>query len=514
MRKKAILYYGSSMRDLIYPMAMELQNKHNYDVILLYSNPFHLPKDGVTEYTNRMGEKYTNEFYQKDFTEVHSIYEIAESSQSQSRSLTEINKIIDNIERDGDVRICDSIRADRHAGMGFVVGADYPDSELSDLGYENTLNLSIDLFQFFNSMVRRLKPSFVFSGQGTLPTHLFSSVAKKYNIPVRSRMVTRLDSKATWAVDFESTPFGFHNSYREKLNSTNVEDIRYTKKILERPLQGQMIQDKILRENNLFGLFSSLSKHLARDVYRKMKGRKNILGDYYTFQSLNHIFRTWKLRRKYIKNFKNNNIDDISYVYYPLHLEPESTLLSESQSADNQLIIIDWIAKVIPSSWRLIIKEHPGFSGPRSSAFWEIINSYPNVLVVNPYEDSDYLYSNSRITATINGTIGFQASLQHIPVISFQKKYLPLVMDHVYFANSYDSVKDTIRKIVYEENYNKDKMKRQCHAFYSALKSNSIEIESNGKSSGNTFGYRIGDKFIEKYINLLIESLDSKNQVN
>ena len=63
MRKKAILYYGSSMRDLIYPMAMELQNKHNYDVILLYSNPFHLPKDGVTEYTNRMGEKYTNEFY-------------------------------------------------------------------------------------------------------------------------------------------------------------------------------------------------------------------------------------------------------------------------------------------------------------------------------------------------------------------------------------------------------------------------------------------------------------------
>jgi hypothetical protein len=328
--------------------------------------------------------------------------------------------------------------------------------------------------------------------------------------------MTRSGTKATWACDESLTPCNFNNSYKAELNrSKDLDGKEFPKEITSSPVEGKKILDLKIKNNTITGLLHGFFNLMKRDLYSKFTGRKNYFGGYDTIGSLVHIARTWYITKKYIYKYpkeKNININR-PYIYYPLHLEPESTLMSESQESDNQLTIIDWLAKNMPANWNLVIKEHPGFSSPRSSGFWKNIYSYPNVVVVNPYIDADRIVINSSIVATINGSTGFQAALLGIPVISFQKKYLPIVMDHVFYSDSYHSVKSTIFNIRYNRERCVQNIKTQCPAFKRALECNSVELDNTGKKIGNIFGYKLGEEFISSYANLLLKSLDNQRNI-
>lgn len=123
---------------------------------------------------------------------------------------------------------------------------------------------------------------------------------------------------------------------------------------------------------------------------------------------------------------------DKPYIYYPLHQEPEATIMVQADFT-SQLAIIGWISQCLPKGWQLYVKEHPSsfscyekqkqyyknlewFKSPR---LYSAIKRYPNVKLISMKEPSDELTKQSRAVASICGTALTEAIALHKPILVF-----------------------------------------------------------------------------------------------
>ena len=68
------------------------------------------------------------------------------------------------------------------------------------------------------------------------------------------------------------------------------------------------------------------------------------------------------------------------YIYYPLHLNPETSTLLKGNDYMNQEYLIETISKNIPYNFKLYVKEHPAMlTASKKKSFYKRIMKLPNV---------------------------------------------------------------------------------------------------------------------------------------
>lgn len=109
------------------------------------------------------------------------------------------------------------------------------------------------------------------------------------------------------------------------------------------------------------------------------------------------------------------------YIYYPLHINPEYSTLIQGGLLQDQLVVIELLAKSIPSDWIVYVKEHPAtvVYRLRPRSFYKKIESIPNVEIAPTYSDMHNIISNAEMVATMTGTSAWEAVLRGKPVITF-----------------------------------------------------------------------------------------------
>ena len=107
------------------------------------------------------------------------------------------------------------------------------------------------------------------------------------------------------------------------------------------------------------------------------------------------------------------------FLLFPLHFQPEATTLVAAPLYDNQLSLIEDMAKSLPIDTKLYVKEHPGSIGRRPLQYYARIRRLWNVRLIKPNTDSYALLRNAEAVATITGTMGWEALLLGLPVITF-----------------------------------------------------------------------------------------------
>jgi len=132
------------------------------------------------------------------------------------------------------------------------------------------------------------------------------------------------------------------------------------------------------------------------------------------------------LKRRNTKNFVNKNFkrsldDELPFVYYPLHSEPERALAIGAPFNTNQIEIITSIAKSIPVGYKLFVKDHPimDIKGGRSSTFYKEIMKLPNVQLIHPSVKQEEILKKTSLVITIAGTAGLEAAFYGKPSIIF-----------------------------------------------------------------------------------------------
>ncbi len=107
------------------------------------------------------------------------------------------------------------------------------------------------------------------------------------------------------------------------------------------------------------------------------------------------------------------------FAFFPLHYEPEVSLLLLAPYHTDQLQLIKQIAKSLPITYKLYVKEHPLMVEYRPRSFYLALKKIPNVKLIRPTVKGYELTRLSKLVLTITGSTAWDAALLGKPVISF-----------------------------------------------------------------------------------------------
>lgn len=120
------------------------------------------------------------------------------------------------------------------------------------------------------------------------------------------------------------------------------------------------------------------------------------------------------LKRHYVDG---NKLASMDYAFYPLHKEPEVTLLVYGRSYMNQIEAVRNFARSLPVGMKLVVKEHPVAIGYRPLSYYKKLLAIPNVMLASPEMTSRELVRDAKIVFIISGSVGLEAAIMKKPVI-------------------------------------------------------------------------------------------------
>jgi CDP-glycerol glycerophosphotransferase (TagB/SpsB family) len=112
------------------------------------------------------------------------------------------------------------------------------------------------------------------------------------------------------------------------------------------------------------------------------------------------------------------------FVFFGLHMQPESSIDVWAPFYADQFNIIETIARSIPPSHRLLVKLHKSDADNYSRRQLDRLRRVPGVELVSPFVQSREFIEQSSLVITIQGTIGTEATLLGKPVIVFGESNL------------------------------------------------------------------------------------------
>ena len=142
--------------------------------------------------------------------------------------------------------------------------------------------------------------------------------------------------------------------------------------------------------------------------------------DRFLFQQVQFNYK--KIRTKsYFET--NTKCLDKKYVYFPLHFYPEmvSNVWANDfiHYYDQELHLIQLVAKNLPSDYELIVKEHMPMLPYRKNSFYRKVNSLYNVRLFSPSANNFELIRNAEAIISISNTTGFEGFIMQKPVLTF-----------------------------------------------------------------------------------------------
>ena len=161
-----------------------------------------------------------------------------------------------------------------------------------------------------------------------------------------------------------------------------------------------------------------------------------------------------ELKRNYRHSFleKNSTLTPnlkSPFVYFPMSIEEEMNLLHYAPYYTNQIEVIHHIAKAIPITHMLYVKDHiaAGLRGWHNKKYYKQIIDLPNVKFINPQYDNNTLIKNSDVVITIRGLSSVRALEFNKPSIVFGEQPVQ-IMPSVFRVESLNSLPKLVKTAI------------------------------------------------------------------
>ena len=313
------------------------------------------------------------------------------------------------------------VSSDRFLGRSFLTGV---------IGYDNEFSNDRDfILRVFTAKIKSIENIFLefkpdiflpMVAGGSIEVFIYKYLCKKYNV--------------LYAIHFDLRTKNYF-SYTDKLNYT----FPFIEKDTELNLKSMHKNIYTVDAENMFNeIINNLDKNNYFNIETKklsVNGKlpiffyllKIFLGlfkNFFTFINKKNSFRDYflsKLQNVWLPNLGNSIIGHQKYIYYPLHSNPEYSTSIMGVMFQDQITVIEALAKSIPHDWVVYVKEHPGVmvSRIRPYKMYKRIMSLPNVQIAPVYEETNKIIQHSEMVAVVTGTAGWEAILRNKPVIHF-----------------------------------------------------------------------------------------------
>jgi hypothetical protein len=338
--------------------------------------------------------------------------------------------------------------------------------------------------RLFEKILLEYKPDFLVTlDLGLHHSNLLTKMCRKIGIKVLSVTVSKFPNNCYLS---ESTETLMEDPDEKIDNNYSFEDL-----------------ENLLNQNNLSESLGSYYSEMRKSKFSKFSAGLSILLEsnnniqthftYYGRTKLKlflaeckNFFQTW-YRGNFLTKRSQHYIRDEKFIYFPLHQEPERSLLIDASFYTNQIETIRHIAKSIPIDYVLYVKDHPTQGTARG---WRSISNYkeileiPNVRLIHPNVSSKDLIKKSDLVITVSGSASFESLIYQKPSILFA--------DYGYQnagirkINCLENLPDEIRNML-----NSTVDIKKLSSYISNLLKNSFEFDYFGfhLRSGNEFFY-------------------------
>jgi len=284
-------------------------------------------------------------------------------------------------------------------------------------------------------MLEEEKPDFVFgSVVGGIGSMLLWNIAKKFGVKtiivlptcIRNSYILSEDPCTFTSIDAKYKNIEATNSPSRIVAKEFLEEFRkspqpYFEKFTPRhqPVSRSK-QFKFLNPLKGYKSFATFFREIIKHLSSKEKYDYSYIGPW------NYLRDT--LKRKARNLIGTNDLYEPfdpqeDFAFFPLHYEPETSLLLQAPYYTNQAHLIGQIARSLPVQYKLVVKEHPQMVEYRPRSFYKELKKSPNVKIVSPKINSFAIIPFAKLITTIAGTVGWEGILLNKPVITFGHQF-------------------------------------------------------------------------------------------
>jgi len=367
---------------------------------------------------------------------------------------------------------------DRHFGRGFApAGFLFPKSRASEnTSYHQVIETYCGYFDFWEREFEKKGITLLVNGFWRE-----AAVAHALGVPIRRPTSIRYKNYHYWTTDeFAGSSHMAASFANASVDGVNIElDV------------GPYVQEKLRQTMRDYDSYSGMIKGIARKLknygYYKYKGHTKSK-HYYLYSDLLYYFR--RLRAAKImtgrKVVKLSEIANKKFVYFPLQVDPEAGFQGHSPEFFFQHTAIIALARDLPSDYLLVIKEHFPALGLRSRQFYQQIDEFKNVAILDIREVGVDVVRQCQAVATITGSSGLEAAILGKPVISFGRRNIYDVMPHVHVVKDLGCLHDVLR-IVLDDNFDDVTAAREGRRFIEAALNISFDLQELSFANGGGF---------------------------
>lgn len=273
--------------------------------------------------------------------------------------------------------------------------------------------------RLFEQILDDVKPDFLVTTTNMSHNHIFFKMCKAKGIHILFLASSRQSGKAMISENTDSLPSRLAPPSLEKERSF-IELQNYIKKHSRFNEMKDFLSGFSTSKYDLFKAaieFLIISNNSNEKTHFTYYGRTKFQ---VLTSSIKDKFKT-RSRGKYIESHFKKNIPDEKFIFFPLQLEPERTLLLDAPFFTNQLEIIRNVAKSLPIGYKLFVKEQAAMvtRSWRSVDWYKQLAKIPNVVLIHYSLPPDELLKKCSLVITITGTAGFDAAFYEKPSIVF-----------------------------------------------------------------------------------------------
>jgi hypothetical protein len=270
---------------------------------------------------------------------------------------------------------------------------------------------------------------------------LFYLFAKARNIPFLNLRSLKIQSYAAYGPtiyrQIEKLQQNYENYLQAKIEDEWTEKARQYVELAQSSdlkYEGVRIRSRSGIGDVIKKVFKTGLKVLQTEVEFQMSGYANdnhavnpLLAMWYT--KVRNPWQAYWIDRHLSRHYVNEaGLPDLDYAFFPLHTEPEVSLLLHNKPYLNQIESVRLISHNLPIGMKLLVKDHPVAVGMRPLSYYQKLLEIPNVMLVHPSLGTKPLIKQAAIVITVAGSVAFEGILLRKPVLT-------LGPDHHYFLS-------------------------------------------------------------------------------
>ncbi|MBR73439.1 MAG: hypothetical protein CL872_00640 [Dehalococcoidaceae bacterium] len=273
--------------------------------------------------------------------------------------------------------------------------------------------------KFFEDILQKINPDFII-----MPAPIFHhefllyDMCKKLSITTLILRATRFANKSMISEHYELLDYKGHQA---PISRTLDELLDYKKQFNVYD-SGNQFRDTFLKSRTK--LFKAAFEYIFANNNSNQKSHYTYFGRNKLKVLCNFIIDRMKVSSR--EHFIDNNLTqnpslEENFLFFPLHIEQEVSLLNFAPYYMDQINVIKNIAKSLPINFQLYVKEHPSqkLRSWRKISIYKELLGLQNVKVIHPSVKPDELLKNCKMVVSISGTSALESSFFNKPSIIF-----------------------------------------------------------------------------------------------